>query len=56
MQNEGVESCWDIEEGDVNGIVRTILWTSKGGIGRWKLTEVEERFFGGNCSVDSMQK
>ena len=26
------------------GILRMIFWTSKGGIGRWKLTEVEERF------------
>ena len=35
-------------------IVRMILWTSKGGIERRTLTEVEERFFGGNCSLDGM--
>ena len=26
-----------------------ILWTSEGGIGRWNLTKVEERIFGGDC-------
>ena len=30
------------------GIVRMILWTRKGGIGRWKLTG-RERIFGGDC-------
>ena len=44
-----VKNCWDIEEGSVSGFGRMILWTSKGGIGRWKLTEVEERVFGGDC-------
>ena len=38
------------------GIVKMILWTSKGWIGRWKLTEVEERFFGEDCSVGYMHK
>ena len=27
-----------------------ILWTIKGGIGRWKLIDVEERVFSGDCS------
>ena len=26
-----------------------ILWTSEGKIGRWKLTKVEKRTFGGAC-------
>ena len=32
------------------GVVRMILWTTKSGIGRSKLTKVEERIFGGDCS------
>ena len=43
------ENCWGIMD-----IVRMILWTSKGGIERRILTEVEKRFFGGNCSLDGM--
>ena len=43
-----MKNCWDIEEGSASGFVRMILWTSKGGIRRWKLTEVEERIFGGD--------
>ena len=39
-----VKIYWEIEEGDVTGILKMIFWTSKGGIGRWKLTEEEERF------------
>ena len=31
------------------GIVRIILRTSKGGIGRWKLFRVEDGIFGGYC-------
>ena len=31
------------------GIVRIILRTSKSGIGRWKLSRVEDRIFGGYC-------
>ena len=38
------------------GIVKMILGTSKGGIGRWKLTEVEESVFAGDCSVGCMHK
>ena len=38
------------------GIVKIILGTSKGGIGRWKLTEVEESVFAGDCSVGCMHK
>ena len=30
------------------GIVRMILWTNKGEIGRWKLTKVDERTFVGD--------
>ena len=33
-----------------------ILWTSKGGIGRWEQTEVEEKIFGGDCSIGFMHK
>ena len=40
--------CTWREGGEKKGIlveiVRIILWTSKGGIGRWNLTEVEEQF------------
>ena len=32
------------------------LWTSKGGIGRWKLTEVEELVSAGDCSIGCMHK
>ena len=35
-------------------IVRMILLTSKDRIGGWTLTEVEERFYGGDCSIDGM--
>ena len=37
-----VKKCWGIAEGRV-GITKMILWSSKGSIGRWKSTEVEER-------------
>ena len=30
-------------------IVKMILWTSKGKIRRWKLTQVEKQTFGGDC-------
>ena len=33
------------------GIVRMLLWTSKGEIRKWKLTEDEEPFFGKDYSV-----
>ena len=29
-----VKIYWEIEEGDVTGILKMIFWTSKGGIGR----------------------
>ena len=38
------------------GIVKMILGTSEGGIGRWKLTEVEEQFFGKDYNVACMNK
>ena len=47
--------CWNgcthklQRKGVLMGIVRMILWKSKRGIGRWKLTKVEERIFGGDC-------
>ena len=31
------------------GILKMIFGTSKGGIERWKLTEVEEQIFIGDC-------
>ena len=43
-----VKNCWGIEQMLV-GIVRIILLSSKGGIGRWKLTEVKEWVFLGDC-------
>ena len=33
-----------------------ILWTNKDAIGSWKLTEVEEWFFGGDSNADGMHK
>ena len=33
-----------------------ILWTSKDGIGIWKLTEVEELVFAGDCIIGCMHK
>ena len=33
-----------------------ILWTSKGEIGMWNLTENEELFLGKDCSVGSIHK
>ena len=48
-----VQNCWGIEE---VGIVRMILWTSKGEIGRWKLIKEEELFFGKDCSVVCVHK
>ena len=42
-----------MEEGVLVRVVRMILWTRKGKIGRWKMTEVEQRTlgwdFGGGC-------
>ena len=37
-------------------VVRMILLKSKGGIGRWKLTKVEEKIFGGDCKGGCMHK
>ena len=51
---------WEIAEVErkvlLVGIVKMILWTIKGLIGRWKLTKVEERIFDGDCGVDCMHK
>ena len=38
------------------GIVTMILWTSKGEIGKWNLTEEEELFLGKDCSVGCIHK
>ena len=43
-------------EGVLEGTVRMILLKSKGGIERWKLTEVKEQIFGGDCRSGCMQK
>ena len=43
-------------KGVLVGIVRMIFWTSKGEIGKWKLTEEEELFLGKACSVGSIHK
>ena len=51
--------CWGIEEGSVCEDCKdhfVILWTSNGGIGRWKLTEVEKRIFGGDYKSGCMHK
>ena len=40
----------------LKGIVRMILWTSKGEIGKWKLTEEEELFLGKDCSIGCIHK
>ena len=37
-------------------VVRVILLKSKGGIGRWKLTKVEEGVFGGDCRGGCIHK
>ena len=37
-------------------ILMMILLKSKGGKVKWKLFEVEERFFGGDCSGGCMRK
>ena len=50
-----VKKCWGIAEGRV-GITKMILWSSKGSIGRWKSTEVEERVFGGDYRRGCMHK
>ena len=51
--------CWGIEEGSVYEDCKdhfVILWTSNGGIGRWKSTEVEKRIFGGDYKSGYMHK
>ena len=48
-------NCWGIVEVLV-GIVRMILWTNKGKIGRLKLTKIEELISGGDCRGGFMQK
>ena len=51
---------WKVAEvqrkGVLVGIVKMILQTSKGGIGRWKLPQVEKPNFGGDCRDGSMHK
>ena len=50
---------WKIAEvygkGVLVEIVKMIFWTSKGGKGIWKVTEVE-RIFGGNCKSACIHK
>ena len=43
-------------KGVLVGIVRMIFWTSKGEIGKWKLTEEEELFLGKDCTVGCIHK
>ena len=43
-------------KGVLVGIARMVLWISKGGIGRWKLTEVEEHIFVWDCGGGCMHK
>ena len=43
-------------KGVLVGAVSMILRKSKGGIGRLKLTEIEDLLFGGNCSIGFMYK
>ena len=50
-----MKNFWGIE-GVLVGTVKMILLKSKGGIERWKLTEVKERIFGGDCRSGFMQK
>ena len=51
---------WKVAEvqrkGVLVGTVRMILPKSKGRIGRWKLPEVEEQIFGGDCRGARMHK
>ena len=51
-----VKSCWGIEEGGISWDCKDDLWTSKGGIGRWKLTELEEQIFVGDCRGGCIHK
>ena len=55
-KNREEKNSLGIEKAVLMPIVRVILWTSKGGIGRWKLDKVGEQIFGGNCRADSMHK
>ena len=56
-QKEGGEKLLSYKKkGVLVGIVRMILWTSKGEIGMWELTEKEELFLGKNCSVGCIHK
>ena len=56
-KNKKVKNWWGIEQGIVSGDCKDeFVWTSKGGIGRWKLTEVKERIFGGECRGACLHK
>ena len=54
-KNREVETCWGIEEGSVNGGCKDNIF-NKSRIGSWKLTEGEERIFGGDCTGGCMHK
>ena len=43
-----VQSCWGIEERSLSGNCKDDF-AGKGGIRRWKLSELEERIFSGDC-------
>ena len=53
-KNREVENCWIIEEKSVTDFVKMVFWTSKGRIGSWTLTELEEQISGGDCMGGSM--
>ena len=56
-KNRKVKNWWDIEEGSVSGDCKDEFANEfKGGIGKWKLTEVEEWIFGGECRGEFAQK
>ena len=55
VKKKKVKTCWGIEEGSVNGDCKDDIF-NKSRIGSWKLTEGEERIFGGDCRGGCMHK
>ena len=55
-KNWQVKNCWGIEKENVCGDCKDGFVNKHGGIERWKLAEVEENIFDGDCGGGCMHK
>ena len=48
-KNKKGRNWWGIEEGSASEGCKNDFWTNKGGIGRWKLSKIDDQIFYGDC-------